>query len=53
MSSTLTRDITITGVPNADVPKVKSGLERQGYVVSVKPNNGTSTVTGILKSQGK
>jgi hypothetical protein len=50
MSSTLKRDVRITNVPNADVPRVKAGLERQGYEVFVKQNNGTSTVIGISKT---
>ena len=50
MASTLIRDIRITGVPNAEVPKIKAGLERQGYTVSVIKDNGTSTVIGKLES---
>ncbi|MGH7807283.1 MAG: hypothetical protein ACRENT_04250 [Thermodesulfobacteriota bacterium] len=53
MSSTLIRDVKMTGVPADHVDRIKSGLERQGYEVTVKKESGTFTVIGTQKSQGK
>jgi len=53
MSSILTRDVRMTGVPKDKVEHIKTGLEQQGYqVVVIEEAGGTFTIIGIMETQG-